>query len=79
MHIIQVMGWVQLHMQMSHFSHRRNCWTDYAEIWRVVRDPLARRFTEVNDRAHVHVRAPFLYLGNDSTDFAETWRVVGDC
>ena len=30
------------------FSHLGNGWTDCTEIWLVVRDPLAWRFTKVN-------------------------------
>ena len=46
---------------------------DYAEIWHMARDPLAKCFTEVNGR--VHVRA-LTYLGNGETDCAEIWCAV---
>ena len=54
---------------------------DCAEIWFVVRDPLAWHFTTFNGgvRVHVrsaHVRTPFSYLGIGWTDCAETWYVV---
>ena len=54
--------------------------TDYAEIWSVVKEPLARRFTKrltkVNGRAQLHVRTPSPHLGNRWTDCAEIWCVV---
>ena len=66
--------------------------TDYAEIWCVVRDSLARLFTKVYDGVHLHVRmcaradvpvlripvAPLSYLGIGWTDRAEIWYVVSD-
>ena len=55
-----------------------NGWRDCAEIWYVVRDPLAKCFTEVD--CGIHARAlTFPYLGNANswTDCAETWCVVG--
>ena len=40
------------------FSYLGNDWTDCAEIWYAVRDPLARRFAEVNGGVHnAHARA----------------------
>ena len=35
------------HVQMCHFPYLRNGWTDCAEIWCVVCDPLAKRFAIV--------------------------------
>ena len=40
---------------VPHFPYLRNC-TDWAEIWYVVRNPLYRRFTEVDDGLHLPVR-----------------------
>ena len=37
---------------------------DCAEILYVIGDPLARRFTEVDDGVKLHVRIPFQYLSN---------------
>ena len=44
--------------------------------WLMAMDPLARRFTEVDDGVQQHVRTPFPYLGNDWRDDAEIWCVV---
>ena len=59
MHIIKVMGGVHLHVRTGRvvppFPHLGNGWTDCAEIWFVVKDPLAWRFTEVNGGEQVHV------------------------
>ena len=63
------MGWVNLHASTcarAPFPYLGNSWTDCAEIWYVVRDPLAKRFTEVDDGIQLHVRACaplFLILG----------------
>ena len=48
------------------FSYLGNGWTDCVEIWYVVGDPLAKRFTEVNGGVQMHVRTcapPFRILG----------------
>ena len=63
------------------FPYLGNGWTDCDEIWCVVRDPLAKRFTEVDVRyvracASVHARIPFPYLRNGSTDCTEIWCVA---
>ena len=48
MHIAQVMGGIHLQVRTCAgadeppLSYLGNGWTDYAEIWRVVRDQLAR-------------------------------------
>ena len=57
-------------------SYLGNGWTDCAEIWCVVRDQLAMRFTLPRGGVHLHVRTPFLYLENGWTDRAEIWHVV---
>ena len=52
MHIAQIMDVVHLNVRTCRcapFPYLRNGWTDYAEISYVVRDPLDRRFTEVDD------------------------------
>ena len=36
-----------------------NDWTDCAEIWFVIRDPLAWRFAKINGGVQVHVQTPF--------------------
>ena len=62
MHITQVMGGVHLHVRtcaradVPPFPYLGNGWTDCAEIWCVVRDPLARLFAKVNGGAQLHVR-----------------------
>ena len=62
MHITQVMGWgtsasaPYACADVSTFSYIGNGWTDCAEIWLVVRDPLAWRFTKVDGGVQVHVR-----------------------
>ena len=68
-------GGVQLHVltcaraDVAHFSYLGNGWTDCAEIWCVVRDPLARRFTEVYAGVHrARADVPLLYLGIGWTD-----------
>ena len=38
------------------FPYLVNGWTDCDEIWYVVRDPPARRFTEVDDGVQLYVR-----------------------
>ena len=50
--------------------------TDCAEIWYVVRDPLARPFTEVDAGLQLHVHTVFPHLGNGWTDCAEIPCVV---
>ena len=52
--------------------------TRCAEIWYVVRDSLARRFTKVDDGLQLHGRTPFPCLGNGWMDRAEIWCVVRD-
>ena len=70
----------ELHAARPHlFSYPGNGGTDCAQIWFVVREPLAWSFTKKNGGtgAHVQLRPPPLpYLGNGWTDFAETWGVV---
>ena len=59
MHIPQVMGGVYLHVRTCRyapFPHLGNGWTDCAEIWCVVSDPLAMRFTVLRGGVHLHVR-----------------------
>ena len=62
MHITQVMGGVHLYVRtgaradVPPFPYLGNGWTDCAEIWVVVRDSLAWRFTKVNAGVEVHVR-----------------------
>ena len=51
-------------------------WLETHWISVLQRDPLAKRFTEVNGRVHVHVRTPFPCLGNSWTDCADNWCVV---
>ena len=51
-----------VHCRYSPFPYLINCWTDCAEISYMVRDPIARRFTEVDDVVQLHVRTPFSYL-----------------
>ena len=76
-YIAQVMGVVHLHMRtcaradVPRLLYLGNGWTDCAEIWYVVRDPSARRFTEVDDGVHLHMTTcacanvpHFSYLGN---------------
>ena len=43
------------------FPYLGSGWTDCAEIWYVVRDPLAWRFTEADDVVHLHFA---LYTGS---------------
>ena len=38
------------------FPYLGNSWADCAEIWCVVRDQLARQFTQTQGRVHLHVR-----------------------
>ena len=48
------------------FLYPENGWTDCAELLNVVRDPLARRFTEVGGGVHVYMRTrvpPFRVSG----------------
>ena len=45
-----------LRADVSPFPHLGNGWTDCAEIWCVVSDPLARHFIKVNAGVQVHVR-----------------------
>ena len=63
------------------FPHLRNYCTYWVEIWRVINDPSAMRFTNVigwgtSARAHVHIL--FQHLWNDLMDCAEIWFVVID-
>ena len=60
------------------FSYLGNGWTDCAEIWYMISDPLARLFTRVRGGAQLHVRTPFSSLGNGGTACAEIWYVVRD-
>ena len=59
-----------------------NGWTDCAEIWCVVKDQIAMRFTPLRGGMHLHPKrgahmcTPFPYLGNGRTDCAETWYAV---
>ena len=43
------------HVQICPLSYLVNGWTDCAEILYVVRDPLAKRFTEIDDGVQLHV------------------------
>ena len=62
MHITHVMSGVHLHVRtcasadVPPFPYLGNGWTDCAEIWCVVRDPLAMRFTLLRGGVHLHVR-----------------------
>ena len=59
MHMTQVMGAVHVHVRTCRcalFPYLGNGWTDCAEIWCVVRNPLARLFAKVNGGAQLHVR-----------------------
>ena len=59
------MGSVHLHLQMlPSVPYLRNGWTDRAEIWCVVRDPLAMRFTPLRGGVHLRLRtcAPLFRL-----------------
>ena len=47
MHITTVIDEVHMHVQTCPASSLGSGWTDYTELWNVVRDPLARRFTKV--------------------------------
>ena len=38
------------------FPYLRNGWTDCHEIWNVVRDQLARQFSQTTDGVHLRVR-----------------------
>ena len=88
MHITQVMDGVYLHVRTCRcapFPYLGNGRMDCAEIWCVVRDSLAKRFTKAYGRVHLHVRtcAPadvplFRILENGWTDCAEIWYVVRD-
>ena len=60
-HITQVMGGIHPHVGMrtcrrASFPYFRNGWADCAEIWHVVRDPLARRPTKDKGGAQLHFR-----------------------
>ena len=53
----------------THFWYLGNDWTNCAELWRVVRDPLARRLTDVNGVVLVHVRTCVsLFLSRERLD-----------
>ena len=59
MHITQVMVGYTCSCARAYvppFPHFGNGWTDWAEIWFVIRDPLAWRFTKVNGGVQVRVR-----------------------
>ena len=62
-HNAQVMSGTCSRADVPPFPYLVNGWTDCAEIWYVVRDPLAGRFTEVDDEVQLHVRtcARFLF------------------
>ena len=51
-----------------------NGWTDCAEIWYVVRKPLARHLTEVDDGVQLHLRtcAPLFRVSGT----AEIWSLI---
>ena len=59
-------------------SYLGNGWTDCADIWCVVRDPLALRFTLLRGEVHLHVRTAFPYLRNGWTDCDEICYAVVD-
>ena len=87
-HNAQIMGGAHLYVRTCRctpFSDLVKGWTDYAEIWYMVRDPPGRLFAKVNDGAQLHVRTctraavlPFPCLGNGWTDCAEIWYAVRD-
>ena len=62
MHIKQVMGGVHLQVRtcasadVPGVTYLGNSWTDCAEIWCVVRDQFAMRFTLLRGGVHLHVR-----------------------
>ena len=60
----KVKGGTLLHVR-TRYLYLGSGWMDCAEIWFIVRDPLAWRYTKGNGvtRARVHVRTPFPYLG----------------
>ena len=62
-HITQVMGRVT-RADVLPFPNLGNDWAVCAEIWFVVRDLLAWRFTKVNGgvRVHVHTCAPLFRI-----------------
>ena len=70
MHNAQVMSGIHLHVRtweradVSPFPYLVDGWTNCAEIWYMVDDPLARRFTEADDGIQLHVRtcAPFFRI-----------------
>ena len=62
------------------FSYLGNGWTDSTGIWYVVRDPITKHFTKVQDGVQPYVPMcasaddpPFLYLGNGRMDRTEIW------
>ena len=58
-HNAHVMGGLHLHVRTcicAPFPYLVNGWTDCAEIWYLVRDPLAMRFTEVDYGVQMHMR-----------------------
>ena len=57
------------------FPYLGNVWTDCAEMWHVVRDPLARLFMKVKGGEQLHVRTLFDIL---KTNFNEIWYVTTD-
>ena len=68
-HIAQVMGVVKLHVctctcaDASPFLYLSNGLTDCTEIWYVVRNPLTRHFTEVDDGVQPHMAPLFCISG----------------
>ena len=76
-HSAQVMGVVHLHVRTWRYDplsvSRNGLMDDCSEIWYAARNPLARRFTEVDDGIQLHVRTPFPYLRNGWRDCAEIW------
>ena len=67
---------------MSPFPDLENGWTDCAEIWYVVRDPLARLFAKVNGGAQLHcthaLAHPFFVSRKRLDGLPEIWYVVRD-
>ena len=61
------------------FSYLGDGWTDCAELWYIVRDQLAWRFTQTKGGMHLYVRMrvrSFPCLGNGWTHCAEIWYLV---
>ena len=53
MHTTQVMNRVHLNVHIA-FLYLGNDWTDYSEIWCVVRNSSAMRFIHLVDGVHLH-------------------------